>query len=281
MTSPVEMQTEQMNSNPQGGKIIAVCSPKGGIGRTTLTVNLAVALMKNNFTVSVLDGDFQFGDVNLAMDLKFSLTVKEVLEVLQSLDGPSLNNYLAVHESGVRVLSAPERPEFADLITNEAVNKILDVMISQHDYVVVDTPVGLHEQSLRILERADQVLVITNLEMASLKNTKLYLETLDLLGLRSRVKIIVNRANMDSVIKAEDAAKILAVPNPIYIPNDFQICSQSINLGVPFVMKYAKSEVAKGVFKMAELISGGPSPSSKKAKKGHSPLSKLFSKKRS
>jgi pilus assembly protein CpaE len=281
MTSPVEMQTEQMNSNPRGGKIIAVCSPKGGIGRTTLTVNLAVALMKKNFTVSVLDGDFQFGDVNLAMDLKFSLTVKEVLEVLKSLDGPSLNNYLAVHESGVRVLSAPERPEFADLITNEAVNKILDVMISQHDYVVVDTPVGLHEQSLRILERADQVLVITNLEMAALKNTKLYLETLDLLGLRSRVKIIVNRANMDSVIKAEDAAKILAEPNPIYIPNDFQICSQSINLGVPFVMKYAKSEVAKGVFKMAELISGGPSPSSKKAKKGHSPLSKLFSKKRS
>jgi pilus assembly protein CpaE len=281
MSSQDEMQTGQLDINPRSGKMIAVCSAKGGIGRTTLTVNLAVALMKKNFSVAIMDGDFQFGDVNLAMDLKFSLTIKEVLEGIESLDEYSLANYLAVHESGVRVLSAPERPEFADLITNEAADKILDVLLTGHDYVVVDTPVGLNEQSIRFIERADQILVVTNLEMAALKNTKLLLETLEILGLREKIRIIINRANMESVIQATDAAKILAEENPIYIPNDFQICSQSINLGVPFVIKHGKSDVAKGVFKMAEFISSKNVIKSTKAKKNHSPFTKWFSKKRS
>ncbi|MGG3563502.1 AAA family ATPase [Neobacillus rhizosphaerae] len=280
MTSQDNMQTAEQNMDSQRGKMIAVCSAKGGIGRTTLTVNLAVALRKKNVSVAILDGDFQFGDVNLAMDLKFSLTIKEVLEGMGSIDEHSLNNYLAVHESGVDVLTAPERPEFADLVTNEAANKIIDLLLASHDYVVVDTPVGLNEPSIRFIERADQILVVTNLEMASLKNTKLFLETLDILGLKDRVRIIINRANMESVINAEDAAKILAAENPIYIPNDFQICSQSINLGVPFVIKHAKSDVAKGVFKMAESLSSSNSVITQKTKKNH-PISKWFSKKRS
>lgn len=281
MTSADEMQAGNVNINPQRGKLIAVCSAKGGIGRTTLTVNLAVALRKKNCSVAIMDGDFQFGDINLAMDLKSSLTIKDVLDSMGSLDEHSLANYLSVHESGVRVLSAPERPEFADLISNEAANKIVDVLLTGQDYVVIDTPVGLNEQSLRFIERADQILVVTNLEMAALKNTKLFLETLDILGLRSKVRIVINRANMESVIKATDAAKILTEDHPIYVPNDFQICSQSINLGVPFVMKHGKSDVAKGVFKMAELISSQHlSVSTQKTKKGISPFSKLFSKKR-
>lgn len=282
MTSRDKMQTEQSDLNPKGGKIIAVCSAKGGIGRTTLTVNLAVALMKKNFSVAIMDGDFQFGDVNLAMDLKSSLTIKDVLEGIAMLDEHSLANYLAVHESGVRVLSAPERPEFAELISNEAVGKILDCLLIQHEYIVVDTPVGLNEQSLRFIERADQILVVANLEMAALKNTKLFLETLKLLGLQDKVKIVINRSNMESVIKATDAAAILDENDPIYIPNDFQICSQSINLGVPFVIKHAKSEVAKGIFKMAELITSGNglNINSPRIKKNQSSLKKWFVKKR-
>ncbi|MEH7251646.1 AAA family ATPase [Neobacillus niacini] len=280
MTSQDDMQIGQQKINPRRGKMIAVCSAKGGIGRTTLTVNLAVALRKKNVSVAILDGDFQFGDVNLAMDLKNSLTIKEVIEGIVTLDEHNLPDYLTVHESGVNVLPAPERPEFADLVSSEAVQKVLDVMLIQHDFVVVDTPVGLNEQTLQYLEKADQIHVVTNLEMAALKNTKLFLETLEILGLRSRSRVVINRANMESVINAGDAAKILSEENPIYIPNDFQICSQSINLGVPFVMKHSKSNVAKGVFKMAELVSSENKVTPIKTKKKNSPLSKWFSKKR-
>jgi pilus assembly protein CpaE len=280
VTSQDEMQSGQEKINPRRGKMIAVCSPKGGIGRTTLTVNLAVALKKKNVSVAILDGDFQFGDVNLAMDLKDSLTIKEVFEGISSLDEHSLSSYLAEHGSGVRVLPAPERPEFADLITNEAILNILKVMLKVHDFVVVDTPVGLNEQTLQFLENADQILVVTNLEMAALKNTKLYLETLDILGLRSKIRVIINRANMESVINATDAAKILNEESPVFIPNNFQICSQSFNLGVPFVIKHSNSDVAKGVYKMAELIFSENKLNLLKPKKKSSPFSKWFSKKR-
>ena len=104
---PTEGQIRKSNSYPQQGEMIAVCSAKGGIGKTTLTVNLAVALLKKNFSVAVLDGDFQFGDVGLAIDLQTRFTMKEVVEGLETLDEHSLAGYLSKHESGVRVLPAP------------------------------------------------------------------------------------------------------------------------------------------------------------------------------
>jgi pilus assembly protein CpaE len=280
MTSRTEKQIGQLKTNRKNGEMIAVCSAKGGIGRTILSVNLAVALFKKNISVAILDGDFQFGDVGLAMDLHAAFTVKEVIEGVDTLDEHSIIGYLATHESGVRVLPAPERPEFADLVTKEAINKIIDLMLAQHDYIVADTGAGLSEQTIHLIEKADKILVVTNLEMTALKNTKLLLETLEVLGLRTKVRVIINRANMESVIKAEDAANILGESNPIYIPNDFQICSQSLNIGVPFVLSQGKTDVAKGVFKMAEMLTSNRDIPSHHSKTNHSGLSKWFSKKR-
>jgi pilus assembly protein CpaE len=281
MISRTEKQIGQISTNRKNGEMIAVCSAKGGIGRTILTVNLAVALFKKNISVAVLDGDYQFGDVSLAMDLHAAFTVKEVIEGIDTIDVHSITDYLTTHESGVRVLPAPERPEFADLVTKEAMNKIIDLMLGQHDYIVTDTGAGLSEQSIHLIEKAEKILVVTNLEMTALKNTKLLLETLEVLGLRTKVRVVINRANMESVIKAEDAAKILGEENPIYIPNDFQICSQSLNIGVPFVLSQGKTEVAKGVFKMAEIVTSNRDLPTIHSKSNRSIMPKWFSKKRS
>jgi pilus assembly protein CpaE len=280
VTSQHEEESVEQNKYPQQGEVIAVCSAKGGIGKTILTVNLAVALSKKNLSVSIMDGDFQFGDVGLAMDLQSSISIKEVIEGLETLDQYSLAGYLTKHGSGVHVLPAPERPEFADMVTKEAVNKIIDLLRTQHDYVVIDTEAGLNEQTLNLIEQADQILVVTNLEMTALKNTKLFLETIELLGLKYRARVIVNRANMESIIGAEDAAKILGAASPIYIPNDFQICSQSLNIGIPFVINQGKTDVAKGVFKMAELLSSTQTNKNVKSPNSHTLLSKWFTKKR-
>jgi pilus assembly protein CpaE len=280
MTNQAEMQTIQKNIQPHRGEVIAVCSAKGGIGRTILTVNLAVALHKKNIPVAIVDGDFQFGDVGLALDLQNSFTIKDVMDGLTMLDEYSLQGYLTEHESGVKVLPAPERPEFADLVTKEAVYKIIDLLRAKHEYIVVDTEAGLNEHTINIIEQADQILVVTNLEMTALKNTKLLLETLGVLGLQSRAKVIINRANMESVLKAEDAAKILGAEDPIYVPNDFQICSQSLNIGIPFVINQGKTEVAKGVFKMAEILSSPLKIDQKHSAKNNFHFSKWFSKKR-
>src|SRR5690348_8761777 len=109
-----------------GGKIIAVCSAKGGIGKTVLTVNLAVALCKNNMQIGILDGDFQFGDVGLAMDLQSPFNIKDVIENMDEMELVTFVSYLSQHDSGVKVLTAPEQPEYADLVTEKVIDSVLD-----------------------------------------------------------------------------------------------------------------------------------------------------------
>lgn len=237
------------------GEMILICGAKGGIGKTVLSVNLAIALSKNTGTkVCVLDGDFQFGDISLAMDLQPTFTIKDVIEGIHSMDPESLASYLMHHSSGVRVMPAPERPEYADLIDAAVLDRVCDLLLANHDYVIVDSNVGLQAQTLQLIEKADQVFVVTNLEMTTLKNSKLMLETLDLLGVRQKIKVVVNRSTMESVIKATEASGILGEEHPYYIPNDFQMVSQSLNMGIPFVMNNGKSELSKAIFKMAEQL---------------------------
>lgn len=260
------------------GKVIAVCSAKGGIGRTLISVNLAIALNKNNLNVNLLDADFQFGDVSVAMDLQPTFTIKDVVDEINSIDGSTISNYLTNHSSGVSVLTSPERPEFAELITTDALLKVVDMLRKKSDYLIVDTGIGIQEQTLDIMEQADQIMVVTNLEMTALKSTRLMLETLDKLGVRDKVVLVINRYDMDSLIKAEEVPDMLGHKKTIYIPNDFKTASQSLNLGIPFTMSRGKSNLSKAFFKLAEnLISNQDSSNEvNKSKK----KSKLFSRKK-
>ena len=248
---------DQGNEGRSGGKrgeMIAVCSAKGGVGRTVLAVNLAVALTKKNIQIGLLDGNFQFGDVALAMDMHPTFTIKDAIEDIDSMDRFALANFLIHHISGVKVLAAPERPEYADLVTAAAIDRVCDLMLSHHDYLIVDTGSGLQDKSLQFIEKADQVFVISTMEMASIKNTKLMLDTLDVLGYSGKTQLIINRATMDSVIKTSDVPDILGMEAVAYMPNDVQLVAQSLNIGIPLVSNHGKSEIAKTVFKMAELL---------------------------
>jgi pilus assembly protein CpaE len=236
------------------GEMIVVVSAKGGVGKTVTAVNLAVALSKNNLQVSIMDGDFQFGDVSLAMDVHPTFTIKDVVEGIETMDPFTLSSFLIRHGSGVKVMAAPERPEYADLMTPKVVDKVCDMLLAQFDYLIVDTGVGLHDKSLQLIEKADQVFVLTTLEMTAIKNTKLMIETLNLLGLKQKISVVVNRSTMESVIQASDVADILGEETAFQIPNQFQIVAQSLNIGIPFVLNHAKTDLAKAVFKMAEQL---------------------------
>lgn len=254
-----EEQASARQARNKRGEMIAVCGAKGGIGKTALTVNLAVALSKNNSKSShsqicIMDADFQFGDIGLFMDLNPTFTIKDVMESIDTMDKQTLSSYLLNHSSGVKVLAAPDRPEFADLVLPDRLDNVCDLLLLQNDYVIVDTPAGFSDKTIQIIEKADTVFMVTTLEMASIKNTKLMLETLHLLGLRDKIKLIVNRSTMDSVIKASDVPELLGEDIPYYVPNDFDLVSQSLNNGVPFILKNGKSDVAIAVCKIAEQL---------------------------
>ncbi|GAA0340430.1 hypothetical protein GCM10008967_33490 [Bacillus carboniphilus] len=272
-------EVQQPEKKKKRGEMIVVCSAKGGVGKTTLTVNLAVALRKKNIKIGVLDGDFQFGDVGLALDLQSTFTMKDVVEEMDRLDAPTLNSYLCSHDSGVKVLPAPDRPEYADLITEQSIEKVTELMLQDFDYLLVDTGAGINEKSIQLLEKADQIIVITNLEMATLKNTKLMLETLNILELSDKVQLVVNRSTMESVISAQDIPDILGIEEQMLIPNDFQTASQSLNIGIPFVTSQAKSDVARSYFRIAEQLTSRREIAPIQTK-GPSVLSKLFGRKK-
>ncbi|CAM3952021.1 P-loop NTPase [Cohnella lubricantis] len=248
------MNDEGQTGGGKRGEMIVVCGAKGGIGKTAMAVNLAVALTKKNIHIGLLDGDLQFGDVALALDLHPTFTIKDVAPDIETMDRYALAGFLIHHSSGVKALAAPDRPEFADLIKPSVIERVCDLMLAQLDYLIVDTGAGLPESTLQFIEKADQIFVVTTLEMTAIKNTKLMLDTLELLGYRDKTQLVVNRATMESVIKAPDVPEILGFESAMYIPNEPQLVAQSLNVGIPFVSNQAKSEVAKAIFKMAEQL---------------------------
>jgi pilus assembly protein CpaE len=236
------------------GEMIVFASAKGGVGKTVISVNMAVALAKKGFSTCILDGDFQFGDVNLALDIQPKLTISDMVQDIESLNNDMLSNYLQSHDSGLKVLSAPLKPEYAELITPSSIQTISEKILKQNDYLIVDLSTGLSEQNISFMELANKIFIVTDLEMAALKNAKTMIKTLNTLDMSEKIRVIVNRGNMESVIKFKDVVGILEMEDMLYISNDFKIVSKSFNIGIPFVINKPKEKISNEIIELAGKI---------------------------
>jgi pilus assembly protein CpaE len=243
------------------GKMIVVSGAKGGIGKTMLSINLAISLYKKGLRVALWDGSFQFGDVDTSMDLHPAFTINDVVESIDTLDPFSLQNLMTKHISGVNVLPASKRPEYAELITPTSITKTAELLLQNYDYVIVDTGTGLNDQSLSLIEQADKILLMTTLDLVPIKNTKLVLEILQTLGLQDRVQMVINRSTMEGATPIEKVLETLQIDTAFYIPNNASLVFQSLNQGVPLVVGRSKSDVAKAIFKIAEGLDSNRLPS--------------------
>ncbi|MCI0425859.1 MAG: AAA family ATPase [Actinobacteria bacterium] len=241
----------------KGGRIITIMSAKGGSGKTVLATNTALLLSRvADKKVVLVDADLQFGDVCLVLQLEPRFTMVNASHELHHLDGELLDSLLTEHPSGLKVLAAPLEPAFADDITTAGLMQMLDVLKENYDYVVVDTASMLDELILSLIEKSDDILMLVDMDMPSVKNAKLALETLRLLKFStSNVRLVMNRSNSKAKLDNKEIEGALKMQIAAAIPSDAMVAA-SVNEGRPVVETDPKSKVAKGFESVAELIAG-------------------------
>jgi pilus assembly protein CpaE len=182
---------------PREGQIIAVFSPKGGVGCTTVATNLAVAIKQEaGMRVALVDGSLTFGDVGVFLDLPPTHSIMDLQVPSEQMDASFVETALVTHErSGIKVLLAPQRPEMADMVTGELLRRTITLLRERHEYVLVDTWSALDERVLTALETADKIVLVLSLELSAIKSAKVFLEVADLLKFPpEKILLVVTRA---------------------------------------------------------------------------------------
>ncbi|HEX3267846.1 MAG TPA: AAA family ATPase, partial [Gaiellaceae bacterium] len=233
--------------------MICIIGPKGGTGKTLAACNLAVALAQEGKSAVVVDLDLQFGDVGIAMGLSPERTIYDLARVGGSLDLDKVDDFITDHPSGARVLLAPSRPDQATTVTVEFLRELYTALRARHDYVIVDTPPGFTPEVIASIDLASHLLVIGMLDAPSLKDTKLGLETLGLMGCDpERIRLVLNRAESSVGITRGDAEAILGRKPDIFVPSDREIPRATTD-GQPIVLANGRSEAARSLRALAEL----------------------------
>jgi pilus assembly protein CpaE len=238
--------------------LICVLGPKGGIGKTLTTVNLGAALAAAGRKVALVDLDLQFGDVGLTLGLAPQRTIYDLVKSGGSLDADKVQAYLTRHPSGVRVLMAPVRPDQASAVGIDFLREVYALLRATHDFVIVDTPPGFTPEVIASIDCSTSAVMVGTLDSLSLKNSKLGLETLALMGYDAdRIRVVLNRAGTNVGVTQEDVTAVLGRAPDILVPSHRDI-ARSVNEGNPVVLSRAKSDAARAFKALAEMHVGKP-----------------------
>jgi pilus assembly protein CpaE len=238
------------------GKVVTIMSPKGGAGKTMTSTNVALTLAgwsPDPSRVVVLDADLQFGDICISLQVDPKHTIVDVARDIDKLDEDLLANLLARHSSGMRVLSAPLEPSLADEVSTQVVVKTIGMLKRMFDYIVIDTAPFLDEPVLSILERSDVVLLVVDMDLPSVKNAKLALDTLRLIKFPfEKINLVLNRVNSKARLDIDELERSLGLEVMAAISSD-KLVPRAVNEGEPVVSLYPRSRVARDLRSVARL----------------------------
>jgi len=237
------------------GRIVTVFSPKGGTGKTVIATNTAAAVAKHEGKKALLlDLDLQFGDAAIMLGIEPEKTIYDLVVAPGELDTEKLAGYVTRHVSGLDVLPAPLRPEDAELVTEAKLAQLLEVARESYDIIVVDTSPFFHGPMLATLDRTDELLLLCGLDVPTLKNVRLALQTLELLSFPpDRIRVVLNRANSKVGMKPGEVEGALDVKVRFEIPSDRAV-PLSVNRGNPAVLAEAKGDFARAIRTMAKTL---------------------------
>lgn len=217
---------------PGRGKVITVFAAKGGSGKTTMSTNIAAVLAEGGRSVALIDLDLAFGDVAIAMHLSPSRTIADAVRMEETLDAQAMSSLLTPHTSGVQVLVAPLDPSQAESINVSLVQQAINVLSHQFDYVVIDCPPALNDHVLAAFDESDLVTLLATLDVPSLKNLKLTLDTLNMLAFPAdRLRVMLNRADSKVGLEVSDVQKTINMAVSAMVPSSVDVPS-STNRGL-------------------------------------------------
>jgi pilus assembly protein CpaE len=253
-----DAMTQQANvqrSASSGGQIVTVFSAKGGVGKTTVSTNLAVALANGGArSVCLVDLDLAFGDVAITLQIFPTRTIADAVPMGTDIDLPGLESLLTPYRDGVEVLVAPISPDAKDSISAALVSKVLELLRSRFDYVIIDSPPAFDDQVMQAFEVSDLILLITTPDIPALKNLKITLETLTLLNYpREQSLLVLNRSQPKVGITAEEVSTTLGIPIIAMVPSSADIPS-SVNRGEPIVLSDPKHPCSRGFASLVDVI---------------------------
>ncbi len=271
------------NGDGEPASIVAVFSPKGGVGRTTVSVNMAVAAAQEGKRVALVDASFQFGDVGVLLNLNpRNKSIADLAGELQAGEQyDSLDSFLVSHSSGVRVLLAPPSPEQAELIGPPAIKSVLAALRNEAELIVVDCPSNFNDTTLAVLDEADLILTLLTLEITSVKNMRLFLEVCEQLGYGpEKIRLVLNRADSTLGIRVADVEHSIGRKVDHTIVSDGRSVVYALNRGVPFFLSNREAQVSQDIARLASAVTGPPpttaAPRTDKAAKAAAKNKSLF-----
>jgi pilus assembly protein CpaE len=238
------------------GKIVTIYSPKGGVGCTTLAVNLALTLHNEDTPVVLVDGNLQFGDVAVFINEQGKNTIMDLAPRADELDPEIVDEVMLKHaSSGLHVLAAPSRPEYAEKVSSGQFTKVLEYLRQVYAYVIVDTAALLTDVTLSAIDVSDLIVLVTTQDIPAIKNCRLFLDLLQTLGIeRERILFVMNRFDKRINITPERVTENLKQEIVSVIPFDEQTTTKAVNRGIPFVLDSKNQPAARGIFSLAESV---------------------------
>jgi len=240
------------------GEVVLIYSPKGGAGCTTIATNLAVALHNEETPVVIVDGNLQFGDVAVMLNERSRNSIIDLAPRSDELDPDIVENVLITHgDSGVKILTAPSRPEYAESVTGEQFSQIINYLRKLYSYVIVDTSSSLTDVVLSAIDTSTLVILIVTQDIPSINNSRLFLDLADVLGVnRKNLVFVMNRYDKRIAITPDKVGENLHQEVISVIPSDERTVVPSVNRGIPFVLnsKGRSNPITRSIFELAEVV---------------------------
>ncbi|TMK64081.1 MAG: hypothetical protein E6G60_07370 [Actinobacteria bacterium] len=246
-----------MSQSVSPGRLIVVFSPKGGVGKSFLAINVATAMARRtDERVALVDADLQFGDIAVLLGIPPQTTLVDAAAAIQYADPELMRSLVSRHDSGLLVLPAPVEPVPGGAVSPQDVVAVCGGLQAMCKYVVVDLPTQFDEYVLALIEAADEILLVGNMDIPSVKNLKIGIQALDLMALAgSKLRLVLNRANVQVKLDVREIEQVLGLRAEFPIPNDLAV-PIAVNAGIPVVMNDPNSAASRAIQNIATSLLG-------------------------